>query len=228
MSARNIEDIYPLSPMQQGMLFHSIYAPESGMYVEQMSCTLRGSLSVDAFERAWRRVISRHTPLRTAFVWQDLDEPLQVVQRQVSLPLEQHDWRALTSAQQAARLEAFQHEDRQRGLDLSEAPLMRLTLIRLADDRYQFVWTHHHLLIDGWSVPLLFQEVFQLYEAFRQGRVQGPGQDGGASGRWGRGVGDAPDASRCLAIGAPTRDRTSRPGGSRRAGSNGRKPGGAR
>jgi amino acid adenylation domain-containing protein len=170
MSARNIEDIYPLSPMQQGMLFHSIYDPESGMYVEQMSCALRGSLSLDAFERAWRRVISRHTPLRTAFVWQDLDEPLQVVQRQVSLPLEQHDWRALTPAAQAAQLESFQHEERRRGLDLSEAPLMRLTLIRLADDRYQFVWTHHHLLIDGWSVPLLFQEVFQLYEAFRQGQ----------------------------------------------------------
>ncbi len=170
MSAGTIEDIYPLTPMQQGMLFHSLYAPESGVYVEQMDCPLHGRVDVLAFERAWGHVIERHPILRTAFLWEELDEPLQVVQQQVDLPFEQRDWRGVPLVEQAARLEQLRHQDQRRGFDLSEAPLMRLTLLQTADDAYHFVWTHHHLLIDGWSLPLLLQEVFACYEAFRQGR----------------------------------------------------------
>ncbi|MDY7077385.1 MAG: amino acid adenylation domain-containing protein, partial [Chloroflexota bacterium] len=168
MDTRNIKDIYPLSPMQQGMLFHSLYAPESGVYVEQSSWTLRGALDVSAFEQAWRRVVDRHSVLRTAFLWEDLDEPLQVVYRRVELELEERDWRSFDGSEQQSQLEAFLSQDRERGFGLDEAPLMRLVLIRLDDDAYHFVWSHHHLLLDGWSQPILFQEVFGFYEAFSQ------------------------------------------------------------
>ena len=94
-----IEDIYPLSPMQQGMLFHSLYAPESGVYVEQLSFVLRKCLNVTAFERAWQQVVDRHPILRTSLVWDDLDYPLQVVHGRVRLPWEQHDWRGLSDAE---------------------------------------------------------------------------------------------------------------------------------
>jgi len=170
MDTRNIEDIYPLSPMQQGMLFHSLYAPETGVYFEQSSYTLRGDLNIPAFERAWQRVIDRHPVLRTAFVWEGLDEPLQVVHRRVELPLEKQDWRGLSEDEQETRLEAFLQADRERGFDLGKAPLIRLTLIRTADDVYHFVWSHHHLLLDGWSQPILVREVFALYEAFQRGQ----------------------------------------------------------
>ena len=167
---RNIEAAYPLSPMQQGMLFHHLYAPGSGVYFEQLTCTLHGDLNLEAFERAWQRVIERNAVLRTAFAWKRLEKMVQVVQKQVNLPLVREDWRGASAVEQAGRLEAFLADDRQRGFELTQAPLLRLTLFRTADDAYRFVWSHHHLLLDGWSVPRLLQEVFAFYEAFRQGR----------------------------------------------------------
>jgi condensation domain-containing protein len=169
-SRRDIEDIYPLSPMQQGMLFYSLYAPHSGMYAEQMSCTLHGDLNVAAFEQAWRVVIERHPILRTAFAWEALDKPVQIVERNVQLPLEKYDWSNLPPAQQQKRLEQCVNEDRYRGFELSQAPLMRLKLIRLSDDANQFVWNHHHLLLDGWSAAAVRKEVFAFYEAACHGK----------------------------------------------------------
>lgn len=167
---KNVEDIYPLSPVQQGMLFHALYAPQAGMYLEQKFCTLHGDLHVAAFQNAWQWVVERHPVLRTAFLWQDLEEPLQVVRQRLKLSWEQQDWRGLGPDEQHERLQALLQADRARGMDLSRAPLMRLALCRLAEDAYQFVWTHHHILLDGWSLPLLFKEVMACYEAFCQGQ----------------------------------------------------------
>ncbi|MFN6563916.1 MAG: amino acid adenylation domain-containing protein [Nostoc sp. ChiSLP01] len=166
---KNLEDIYPLSPMQQGMLFHNLYAPESGVYFEQLSCTLRGNLDVSAFEQAWQQVIARYSTLRTAFVWEAINQPLQVVYRQVKVTLEFHDWRQLTTIEQQQQLEIFLQSDRQQGFQLSQAPLIRLNLIQLTADCYQFIWSHHHLLLDGWSLPLVFKDLLSAYQAFSQG-----------------------------------------------------------
>ncbi len=166
---RNIEAVYPLSPTQQGMLFHSLLAPESGVYVEQLWCNLSGCLDVAAFERAWQHVVARHAPLRSAFAWKSQEKPLQAVQRQVELPLTVEDWRELPVDERDTRLATWLQADRVRGFDLSKAPLLRLTLLRLADDEHLFIWTHHHMLLDGWSLPLVMQEVLTSYESFRQG-----------------------------------------------------------
>jgi amino acid adenylation domain-containing protein len=170
MSKRKIETVYPLSPMQAGMLFHSLYAPESGVYFEQYSCTLHGDLDVLAFEQAWQRVVDRHTVLRTAFAWKSLDQMVQMVHQRVKLPLEQQDWRALSPPEQETHLKNFTQQERHRGFDLSRAPLMRLALLRTAEDAHYFVWSLHHALVDGWSLPLLMKEAFAFYEAFRQGQ----------------------------------------------------------
>ena len=166
----NIEDIYPLSPLQQGMLFHTLYDPESEFYFEQLSSTLRGALDVDALRRAWQSVIDRHTILRTAFFWERRDKPLQVVRRKVTLPWEQEDWRGLSTLEQQERFKAYLEADRRRGFELSKAPLMRVILIQLTEETYYLVWSHHHLLLDGWSVGLVMNEVFALYEAFSRGK----------------------------------------------------------
>jgi amino acid adenylation domain-containing protein len=155
--------------MQQGILFHTLYAPESGVYCEQWSCTLHGNLRVAAFQRAWQRVVDRHPVLRTAFNWEYRDEPFQVVYRRVEVPWRQHDWRSLSTAAQERQYEAFLAADRDQGFALSQAPLMRLTLVRIAEDAYHFVWSHHHLLLDGWSLPILLKEAFQFFEAFCAG-----------------------------------------------------------
>ncbi len=166
----NIEDIYELSPMQQGMLFHTLYAPESGVYFEQLNCTLRGDLNVSAFKQAWQQVVARHPVLRTCFYWEDLDKPLQVVNEQVELPWVEYDWCGLTPTEQQNQLETFLQADRQQDFELNQAPLMRFALMRVQEDTYQFVWSFHHVLIDGWSGSIIFKEVFAFYEALKRGQ----------------------------------------------------------
>jgi surfactin family lipopeptide synthetase C len=166
----NIEDLYELSPMQQGMLFHSLAAPESGVYVEYVSCTVQGKLNIPAFKRAWQQVMERHPVWRTSFYWEGFDKPLQVVNQHVSLPWQQFDWRVLPPVEQQEQLEALLQAERKRGFELSEAPLMRLVLIQMGEDIYEFIWSHHHLLLDGWSLSLVLKEVFAFYEAFCQGQ----------------------------------------------------------
>ena len=165
MGKGNVEDFYPLSPMQQGMLFHTLYSPNSGVYFEQLTCTLRKLANAQAFKQAWQQVTDRHPILRTSFVWEGVKEPVQVVYRQVQLPWEECDWQGLAPAAQQQQLETFLKSDRERGFDMRQPPLMRMTLIELAKDTYYFIWSHHHLLLDGWSNPAILTEVFDFYQA---------------------------------------------------------------
>jgi len=167
---KNIESIYPLSPTQQGMLFHSLLAPKSGVYFNQWLCVLTGSFQKAVWQRAWQDVVERHEPLRTLFVWEGQEKPLQVVRRRVALPSQELDWRALSADEQTVKLEEFLRTDRQRGFDLGRAPLMRLTLIRVNESHYELVWSYHHLIMDGWSAYLVLTEMVAVYEAISQGR----------------------------------------------------------
>jgi amino acid adenylation domain-containing protein/non-ribosomal peptide synthase protein (TIGR01720 family) len=165
---QHIEDIYPLSPMQQGLLFHTLYAPEASEYFVQLTCTLQGELDSEAFKRVWQEVLDRHSITRTSFVWENLEQPLQIVHSQIDLPWQELDWRGISPAEQQVRLQEFLKADHKQGFDLTQAPLLRFSLIRLTENTRQFVWSHHHLLFDGWSLPLLLKEVFTFYEAFHQ------------------------------------------------------------
>src|SRR6185369_11188814 len=132
----NVEAIYPLSPMQQGLLFHTVYAPESGVYIGQMAVRLDGELNIDALEQAWQRLIARHSSLRTAFVWKRIEEPRQVVHQRVSLNFDRLSWVGFSRSEQATKLQAYLYADRMRGFDLTKAPLMRAALIQLEDNAY--------------------------------------------------------------------------------------------
>jgi amino acid adenylation domain-containing protein/non-ribosomal peptide synthase protein (TIGR01720 family) len=165
----DIEQVYSLSPLQQGMLFQTIYAPYDGTYVEQYERTFQ-NLNADAYKQAWQRVIERHPSLRTAFVWKGMPEPLQIVRRRVSLRWEHQDWRELPTSEREARLEAYRAADRKRGFDLLQPPLMRMALMRVAESNYEFIWSHHHIFSDGWSTHLILKEVNRFYKAFSQGQ----------------------------------------------------------
>ncbi|HEX7332938.1 MAG TPA: amino acid adenylation domain-containing protein, partial [Pyrinomonadaceae bacterium] len=164
-----IEDIYPLSPMQEGMLFHTLLAPRSGVYVEQQSWSYYGDLNIHAFIQAWQLAVDRHPILRTAFLYENREKPLQVVRRRAALKCSLIDWSDCSPAEQDVLLERFLNADRSRGFLLSSPSQIRLTLIRLGPQSYEVVWTHHHLLLDGWSVPVLLREVGLSYQAFSQG-----------------------------------------------------------
>jgi hypothetical protein len=168
MSVSPIANSYPLSVMQQGMLFHSLSNPHSGVDIEQIIGSLHEELNVAAFKQAWQQIVQRHAVLRTSFCWEDVDEPLQEVHESVVLPWEEQDWRGRSGTQQQERLNAYLKRDRQQGFDLTQVPLMRLALFRVAEADYRFVWTFHHALLDGRSLLLVLKELFAFYEAFCQ------------------------------------------------------------
>jgi hypothetical protein len=164
-----LDDLYPLSPMQEGLLFHSLESPESGVHIVQHAWILRQP-KVDALTRAWNWVLQRHAILRTAFVWKRTSRPLQAVIRDVQLPLTVDEWSDAAPEERAERLREYLHRDRGCGFDVSRAPLLRAALMRLDEHRYQFVLTQHHILLDGWSLPLLWNDVAMAYHAYGQNR----------------------------------------------------------
>jgi amino acid adenylation domain-containing protein len=165
----NIESILGLSPMQEGMLFHTLAASAEGMYVQQLVLRIRGELDRSAFEQAWTRVVARHQALRSAFVWESAATPLQVVFRTVELTPRQEDWSAAPEAEREARWRALVEADRRQDFPLRRPPLMRLTLIRVGEREHRFLFSYHHLLLDGWSGSMVFREVLALYDALRRG-----------------------------------------------------------
>ncbi|MDR7286094.1 amino acid adenylation domain-containing protein/non-ribosomal peptide synthase protein (TIGR01720 family) [Pseudomonas corrugata] len=155
-----IEDVYPLSPMQAGLLFHSLYESASGAYVNQLNVEARG-LDAERLGRAWQAGLDTHPILRSSFHFPDgFEAPVQLVHRHLQLPMTCLDWRG-RSDQVEALAQLIDNERLQ--LDPLRAPLMRLTLVRLDDERQQLIYTHHHLLLDGWSNSLLLSEVLQRY-----------------------------------------------------------------
>ena len=126
-----------------------MYAPRSGVYVQQLVCGLHEDLDVAAFRRAWRRVLARHPVLRTSVRWEGVADPLQEVHRRVRLPFASLDWRRAPAEEQEDRLAAYLAADRRHGFDLTQAPLMRLALFRVAEADYRLVWTSQHALLDG-------------------------------------------------------------------------------
>ncbi|GHH04426.1 non-ribosomal peptide synthetase/type I polyketide synthase [Comamonas sp. JC664] len=167
----DVEDVYPLTSLQQGMLFHVALAPAgSGVFHEQLAWTSRGKADVAALRKAWAEVVSRHAVLRTSFVHEGLAEPLQVVHAKVELPWSEHDLRGLPSEEQRASLEALVRDDRARGFALAPAPLARMQVVRVDEEEYRFLWSHHHLVMDGWGVGVMLQEVFACYTALTGGR----------------------------------------------------------
>ena len=165
-----ISDLYPLTPLQQGMWFYALLDPSSGMYFEQSVLRIDGCLNRDLFRRAWEEVTERHAILRTRIVWEGLEHPLQLVQPSVELPWAEQDWQGSPVDGHQERLLNFLDTDRVQGFDLTEAPLMRLTLLQVAENSTVVVWSFHHLILDRWSVDLLLQEVWSCYHSLIQGQ----------------------------------------------------------
>ncbi|MDQ3194315.1 MAG: condensation domain-containing protein, partial [Bacteroidota bacterium] len=167
----NIEDIYELSPMQQGMLFHTLYTEGSDAYIEQFCYHLTGKMDEALFRQAWVEVVSRHEVLRTSFQWKGISKPVQLVNKKVELPWQNIDWSNLSEEQQKTDFKNFIKKDRESGFTMETAPLMRCTLIKMNETSYEFIWSFHHIILDGWSYPVLQKEVFTFYEALKEGRT---------------------------------------------------------
>lgn len=170
MNPENIQDLYTLTATQRAILFHTLFAPETGVYVEQNAFEMR-DLDVNCYVQAWKQIMQRHEVFRTAFFWEEVDEPLQMVAKEVSFPLTQLDWRGLDEARQMAQLQQLMADERQQGFDLSNPPLLRLYFIQVAENRHFILVNHHHILFDGWSNVVVYMEVWAYYNAFLRGET---------------------------------------------------------
>lgn len=165
---RDITDISPLTPAQQLMLMHW-QATDTDVMCEQFRCRLQGDLDVQQLQLAWNEILRRHAVLRTAIVADVLDEPVQFVVRGAELPWSVHDLRDLTTDQQSDETSIISRRDQRDSFQLNHAPLMRVTLLQLADDQWQMIWTVHHLISDGWSAAIILQELFSMVGSLAEG-----------------------------------------------------------
>lgn len=170
MDKKNIEQIYALSPAQQGMLYDTVRTAGSGIYIEQLVCSVRGALQLPHFMHAWQAMVDRHALLRTCFAWENQSEPVQVVLRHVEALWVQQDWRHFSLQEQGEKLKGYLEQERRQGFRLSRAPLMRLSLFQVGEDKYEFVWTYHHILMDGWCRFRVLEEALTCYQAFCSGQ----------------------------------------------------------
>jgi hypothetical protein len=169
MNTGDIEDIYELSPLQQGILFHSLYDGDIDVYLNQRSFMIHGPLDQDALRGAWEQEVRAHSALRTSFHWDGMDKPLQVVHRDVPLVMHTHDWSDADEGEQRARFDTLLAEDLAAGFDPAVPPLQRTHLIRMGELLHGFVWTHHLLLLDGWSVPIFVSDLLRRYQSLTVG-----------------------------------------------------------
>ena len=166
---KNVDDIYPLTPMQRLMLLHAVSPAAGGGLVNQVCYHIRGALDAPAFHRAWDAVIARHPALRTAFLYEGLPQPLQAVRSVVTLPFRSVDLSDAPTGERAETLGALRRDDAGAPMPLGRAPLMRCTLVRLGPEQHYFIWTVHHLVVDRWSHTILFAELRALYGAYTRG-----------------------------------------------------------
>ena len=170
LRSRALGRTFPLAPLQEGMLFHSVAAPRPGVDFQQFTCTMAPGFDVEAFRHAWQGVIDRHAILRTSFHWEDLPEPVQCVHERVAMPVELLDFSEVPDAELPARIRRTMLADRLRGFDVTRAPCMRLLLAQLAGGRWLVLWSFHHLLLDGRSFFTVLTDLFESYEAIVDGR----------------------------------------------------------
>ncbi|MDE9528727.1 non-ribosomal peptide synthetase [Xenorhabdus bovienii] len=164
-------DVMQLTPVQHGMLLHCLANPSSGVYLNQLSVDLCGQLDFVRFKQAWQRVVTHYAALRVGFRWQDRSEPVQFITPESHFAVIELDWRSETAEQREYALTQLLRNDRQRGFDLCAPPLMRLHIIRLDDELHKMIWTFHHLLLDGWSVALVFKALYDSYNQLVAGET---------------------------------------------------------
>ncbi len=142
---------------------------KSTTYLGVFVARIKGDLNFQSFEKAWKSVIDRHSALRTSFVWKRLERMLQVVQKNVDISIEFYDWREKSLGNIETEIDEFVLARRADGFDLSKSPLIKLFLIQIGNDEYEFFWLTHHAILDGWSIPIIFRDLFHFYEVYSNG-----------------------------------------------------------
>ncbi|MFC8148507.1 bacitracin non-ribosomal peptide synthetase BacC [Bacillus paralicheniformis] len=165
-----IEKIYPLANMQRGMLFHALEDKESQAYFEQMAINMKGLIDENLFAETFNDIMERHEILRASIEYEITDEPRNVIIKDRKINLDYHDLRKKSPAEREQVIQAYRKADREKGFHLNSEPLIRAALMRTEDDSYTFIWTNHHILLDGWSRGIIMGELFHMYHMKEAGQ----------------------------------------------------------
>ncbi|MCP4153801.1 MAG: non-ribosomal peptide synthetase, partial [bacterium] len=169
-----IEDVYTLTPMQEGMLFHTLYEKDASAYFEQMSYRLHGKFAIDLAEKSIKQLVKRYDILRATYVYEGVDRPLQIILKEGRFDFYHEDIDELEEGIGNAReqyIENYKEGDRKRPFHLGKDPLMRVAVIRTGAEEHELIWSHHHILMDGWCIGILSSEFFELYDSYLKNRI---------------------------------------------------------
>ena len=166
----SLEDIYPLTPMQEGMLYHSLLEGSENVYIKQIAYKITGDIDIKAIENSFQELFKRHETLRAAFIHKYTDNLFQVVLKDRTGKFIYKDISDKNKRKQDIIINKIKEHDLERGFDLEEDTLMRLIVIKLDFDKYEFLWTHHHILLDGWCLGILLPEFNEIYKSIVEGR----------------------------------------------------------
>lgn len=169
LDKRNVEDIKPLTPLQEGILYHYLAEPQSHVYFEQLSLQLSGSLDIPIFQKAWAHVIDTNEMLRTVFRWEQIDNPVQIILRSKELSLKIIDLSTVDANEQEQRVEEIRIGDRSNGIDIRHEPFV-ITLCLLQPSRAEMIINSHHILYDGWSNGIILKDFFGTYQELYDGK----------------------------------------------------------
>ena len=160
----NIKDLCECSPLQKGILFHALDQPKNPAYFQQISFSIRGSLSLPSVKTALKKLIQKYESLRTVFSYQDFKEPIQIILKETELSFRSIDCSHLTESESSQQLQTVLKDDREQGFDLTRGPLIRFFLFRLKAEHYVMVWSFHHILMDGWCLGILLNDWLDFYQ----------------------------------------------------------------
>jgi amino acid adenylation domain-containing protein/non-ribosomal peptide synthase protein (TIGR01720 family) len=164
----NFADVYPLSPTQEGILFHYLYQQSSTAYIEQFSFQIQGKFNIEVFKESWNELVRRYDILRTAFVHKHTERPMQIVLKKREIGFDVENISSLKKEEQDSRIRNFKVQDRNKGFELSRDALMRIKVFETGQNNYEVIWTHHHILLDGWCLGILIRELFETYNALKE------------------------------------------------------------
>ena len=166
MENNKISKIYPLSPMQKGILFHSLI-DEGPSYFEQVEFTIEGDLDVVSFQKSVQHLVDRHDIFRTVFIHKKIQTPRQVVLRKLNIEVHYEELVEKAETTKRDYIDYFKVKDKERGFDLSKDLLMRFSVFKTNSNAYQIVWSYHHILMDGWCTDIVLKEILHIYKSIK-------------------------------------------------------------
>ncbi|MGO1134465.1 surfactin non-ribosomal peptide synthetase SrfAC [Bacillus subtilis] len=167
-SKDQVQDMYYLSPMQEGMLFHAILNPGQSFYLEQITMKVKGSLNIKCLEESMNVIMDRYDVFRTVFIHEKVKRPVQVVLKKRQFQIEEIDLTHLTGSEQTAKINEYKEQDKIRGFDLTRDIPMRAAIFKKAEESFEWVWSYHHIILDGWCFGIVVQDLFKVYNALRE------------------------------------------------------------